>query len=128
MASTLYPEVTSPIKSIQRGVAASAGDIIITSVNVSKSFVNSYARGSAGTVAGTGNTTGTYTPSGGAVGAPGGNLNTNGSFPTYAGTRTLASATGGASDLVTARYGAYLVNSISLTVTGACNWEVIEYI
>jgi len=125
MASRLYPEVTSPIKSIQRGAAASAGDVIISSVNVSKSFVDSFATGSAGTVAGTGTTSGTYTPSGGAVGAPGGNLNINGSFPTYTGTRTISP---GATDLTTQRYGAYLANSTTITVTGACNWEVVEYI
>ena len=125
----VYPYSTSSIKSIQRGTAASAGSITISSVNINKSFVRSFSVGSAGTVASTARTTGTYTPSGGAVGAPGGNLNTNGSFPTYSGTRTLINPTAlNPNPKVSQRFGAYLNTSTSLVVTGACSWEVVEYI
>lgn len=125
MGSKIYPAVSSPVKSTQRGSAASAGNITISSVDTSKSFVISFSIGSAGTVAGSGNTSGTYTPSGGAVGAPGGNFNQSGFFPTYSGTRSLS---GGSTSLVSARYGAYLINSTTITVTGACNWQIVEYL
>lgn len=125
MASNIYPIISSSIKSVQRGTASSAGNITISSVNTNKSFARSFSTGSAGTVAGTGSTSGTYTPSGGSVGAPGGNWNVNGSFPTYSGTRSLSA---GATSLASARYGVYLVNSTTITATGACNWEVIEYL
>ena len=39
MASTVYPQASSGggIKSVQRGLASSSGNITITSVNISKS-------------------------------------------------------------------------------------------
>ena len=49
MASTIFPQTISPIKSIQRGSAASAGNITISSVDTNKSFVRSFSTGSAGT-------------------------------------------------------------------------------
>jgi len=125
MGSRIYPSTASPIKSVQRGTAASAGNITISSVNTNKAFVTSFSTGAAGTVAGSANTSGTYTPSGGSVGAPGGNLNTSGSFPTYSGTRSLS---GGSTSLIAAKYGAYLVNATTITVTGACSWQVVEYL
>lgn len=125
MGSKIYPSVSSPVKSTQRGTSSSAGNITISSVDTSKSFVTSFSTGSAGTVAGSGNTSGTYTPSGGAVGAPGGNFNQSGSFPTYSGTRSLS---GGSTSLASARYGAYLINSTTITVTGACSWQIVEYL
>jgi hypothetical protein len=128
MSSNLYPNITSPIKSIQRGTTASSGNITISEVNISKSFINSFAIGSAGTVAGSGTTSGTYTPSGGAVGAPGGNLNQNGSFPTYSGTRLITASNPATNGFVSQRYGVYFHTSTSLISTGACNWEVVEYI
>ncbi|MEY4331310.1 MAG: hypothetical protein RLZZ196_48 [Bacteroidota bacterium] len=128
MASNLYPLTSSPIKSIQRGTAASAGNVTISSVDISKSFVNSFSTGSSGTVAGLGTTEGVYTPAGGAVGAPSGSLNQNGSFPTYSGTRSITATIPNTNSFVSAKYGAYLINSTTITVTGACNWEVIEHI
>jgi hypothetical protein len=124
MGSKMYPSRVETIKSILRGTASSAGNITISSVNPNKSFVTSFSIGSAGTVAGTGDTSGTYTPSGGSVGAPGGSFNSPGSFPTYSGTRSLS---GGTTSIAAAKYGAYLTNNTTLTVTGACNWQVIEY-
>jgi hypothetical protein len=124
MGAKIYPSMVATINSIQRGTAASAGSITISSVNTSKAFVTSFSTGAAGTAAGTGDTSGTYSPGGGSVGAPGGNLNTSGSFPTYSGTRSLS---GGTTSIAAAKYGAYLVNSTTITVTGACNWQVVEY-
>jgi len=125
MGSNFYPQISSPIKSIQRGTASSAGAITITSVNTSNTFVKSYSTGSAGTVAATGNTSGTLSPSGGNTGhGPGGNAATNGSWPNYVGTISISA---GSTSLTASEYGVYLTNSTTLTATGACKWEVIEY-
>jgi hypothetical protein len=126
MGSKIYPIVSSPIKSIQRGSAASSGSVTISSVNTSKAFVKSFSTGSAGTAAGTGTTSGTYSPSGGNIFGSGGGgfISGGGSAPTYSGTRSLSA---GGTSLTSARYGAYLSNSTTLVVDGACNWEVIEY-
>jgi hypothetical protein len=126
MASRVYPIVSSPIKSIQRGSAASAGNITISSVDTSKAFVKSFSTGSAGTVAGTGLTTGTYSPIGGNIFGPGGGgfISGGGSAANYSGTRSLSAST---TSLTSAKYGGYLSNSTTLVVDGACNWEVIEY-
>jgi hypothetical protein len=34
---------------------------------------------------------------------------------------------GGSTNLVSATYGAYLTNSTTLTTTGPCRYEVVEY-
>ena len=56
MGSTVYPQSSSSggIKSVQRGLASSSGNITITSVNISKSFVTIYGTTSSGTVAASG--------------------------------------------------------------------------
>lgn len=125
MASNVYPKSSSLIKSLQRGSTSSAGNVTISSIDTNKSVITSFSNGSAGTVAGSGSTSGTYTPNGGSCGAPGGSWNGTGSFPTYSGTRSLS---GGSTSLVSAKYGAYIVNSTTITTTGACNWQVVEYI
>jgi hypothetical protein len=42
------------VKSIQRGVAASAGNVTITSVDINKTVVNSFSTGAAGSAGGSG--------------------------------------------------------------------------
>jgi hypothetical protein len=54
MGIATFPSVSSPIKSIQRGEAVAAGNISITAVDTTKTVVNSFSTGSAGTVAATG--------------------------------------------------------------------------
>jgi hypothetical protein len=120
-----YPVIESKIKSIQRGLANSAGSITISSVNVSKSFVRSYSTGFAGTVATNSNESGTLTPSGGSVATASNGAMGGGSFPNYIGTRTIS---GGTTNLASAEYGVSLTNSTTLTATGSCRWEVIEYV
>lgn len=124
MAIEIYPAVSSIIKSIQRGSAASSGSITISSVNTSKAFVNSFSTGSAGTVAINNSESGTLNPSGGSVGTGGNGAGGGGSFPNFIGTRSLS---GGSTSLISASYGVTLTNSTTLTATGACRWEVIEY-
>lgn len=127
MAFTSYPASGgSPIKSIQRGTASSAGAITISSIDTSKSFIRSYSTSSAGSVGVTGTTSGTLSPSGGfgAQGNGGGQNAQMGTWPSYDGTRTLAA---GATALTSAEYGVYITDSTTITATGACKWEVVEY-
>ena len=115
----------SAIKSIQRGYAASSGTITISSVDTSKTFVKSFSAGSAGSVGITGTSSGTLSPSGGATASPSVNSTfVAGSYPNYDGTRTLSA---GSTDLTTKLFGVSLTNSTTITATGACYWEVIEY-
>jgi hypothetical protein len=69
MGTTAYPDdsgASTSIKSIQRGVAASAGSITISSVNMSKTVCQSFPTSAGGTVAGTGSVpTATLTSTGG---------------------------------------------------------------
>jgi hypothetical protein len=113
------------IKLVQRGQAVSAGNITITAVDTTKTFVRSFSEGAAGTVASNSSSTGTLSPTG--------NVNTGSNFggghssttaPTYSGTRTLS---GGTMDATTKQMGVHLANSTTLTATGACRWEVVEF-
>lgn len=127
MASTVFPQTVSPIKSIQRGVASSAGNITISSIDTSKSFIRSYSTSSTGSVGVTGSESGTLTPTGSYSfgGTGGGNASSGGgSFPSYLGTRTTTS---GSTSITVSEYGAYIVNSTTITATGSCRWEVVEY-
>jgi hypothetical protein len=119
-----YPIVSSAIKSIQRGTTASSGAITISSVNTLKSFVTSFSTGSAGTVATNSSESGTLTPSGGSVATAANGAMGGGSFPNFIGTRSLS---GGSTSLTSAEYGVSLTNSTTLTATGACRWQVVEY-
>jgi len=125
LASYTYPTASGGgIKLVQRGQAVSAGDITITAVDTTKTFIYSFSEGAAGTVALTGNSTGTLSPSGGGTAQAGGGYVQGGSFPTYSGTRTLS---GGTMDATTKNFGVYLANSTTLTATGACRYEVVEF-
>ena len=63
MAINTFPAVASPVKSVQRGSAAGAGTVTITSVDIAKSMVNIFGTTSSGTVAASA-----------AVNAPSGNI------------------------------------------------------
>jgi len=72
MGINQYPVAsTALIKSIQRGVAASAGNITISAVNTAKTTVRSFSTGAAGTVAATGTMGGTSTFVNNVVNGPG---------------------------------------------------------
>lgn len=130
-ASTYPPAASGVIKSIQRGQALSAGNITITSVDTSKTFVTSFSEGAAGTVTSDSTITGTLNPSGGNIAGTGAtaspsntSINAGGSFQDLSGSRTLGSGTMNAT---TKRMGAYLSNSTTLVATGPCRWEVVEF-
>jgi hypothetical protein len=124
MGSNFYPATSSPIKSIQRGSAASAGTVTISSVDTSKTFVRSFSNGSTGSVGINASESGTLTPASYNVSGGGGNLTGGGNWGTYSGTRSFS---GGSTSLTVAKYGAYLTNSTTLTLDGACYYEVVEY-
>ena len=144
MAISVFPSSVSVIKSIQRGSTASAGAVTIASVNTAKTFVRSFSNGSAGTVATdstlpaysyTGSVGGTLSPTGGNISAQSGSTSngTAGSFASYSGTRSFSSvatggaASGGTANLTIQEYGVTLTNATTLTATGACFYEVVEY-
>jgi hypothetical protein len=132
MGVTAIPTaVGGGIKLVQRGQAVSSGNITITSVVTTKTFVRSFSEGAAGTVASDSTSTGTLSPTGGAVAGTGftntgygGNINNTGSFADYTGSRTFASGTMNA---VTKRMGVHLVDATTITATGPCRYEVVEF-
>ncbi len=127
MGIATFPAASaSPIKSIQRGYAASAGNITISSVNTAKAFVRGFSDGASGYAGATGTESGTMTPTGGGIITRGGNAVRAefSSFPTYDGTRTFSA---GSTNLTSSEFNVYLTDSVTLTATGACYWEVVEY-
>ena len=153
MAINTYPAVASPVKSVQRGSAAGAGTVTITSVDINKSFVNIQGTVGSGTVSASFNMSmnaGSFTqlgagrstvvnvnaydqrrPSGsdstvGSVYDPGG---ASKAFWTKATTVNSGNASVGAgsNNLVAGVVQGYLSNATSLVVSGACRWEVVEY-
>jgi hypothetical protein len=127
MGIATFPAASaSPIKSIQRGYAASAGAITISSVDTTKAFVRGFSDGSAGSVGATGTETGSLTPTGGGIATPslGAVRLEPSSFPTYSGTRTFSA---GGTNLTSSEFNVYFTNSTTITATGACYWEVVEY-
>jgi hypothetical protein len=154
--------ISTVIRSIQRGIAASAGNITITSVDTTKTICNSFSTSSSGTVAAsgalsaptgtasaqsgsTGTQSGAYGPfvlAGAAIyhspgagsryqGATNMPLNLNaGSMNVNAQNISLnaTNLSGGTTNLVSAVFGVHLINSTTITATGPCRYEVIEYI
>ena len=150
MAIATYPTASSGgIKSVQRGQAVSSGNIAITSVDTTKTFVRSISEGASGTVA----TNSTYAAynlttaqqilrnAGGGAGSGGNAYNqvTGGSSAISIGTMTTgfiesstitgatSAMSGGTTNLYTKEYGVYLSDSTTLVATGACRWEVVEF-
>jgi hypothetical protein len=142
MGASTFPAASGGgVKSVQRGSAAGAGNVTITAVDTTKSFVNVFGTASSGTVAATGavaaingNIAATHVghiPGNLARGAwyygtPRG-LNTAANIaPTsFAGNST--SISGGTNNLVSAVVQGFLANSTTLTVSGPCRWEVVEF-
>ena len=119
------------IKSIQRGVYTGAGGTItISSVDITKAIISTVSKSSAGTVAATGNITGTLSDSGGTpiqAGSTFGNDKSTyygASFPHYSGTRALSAGT---TSLITKQYSAVITNATTITADGPCEWQVVEY-
>ena len=153
MGIATFPSVSSPIKSIQRGSASTAGNITITSIDTTKTVVNSFSTSSTGTVAASGAISGASgSTSGFSINAANSNAysrlttaspryggstittNTNVSFglnATNANAQNVSlnatNISGGSTNLVSAVYGVYIVNSTTIYATGPCRYEVVEY-
>jgi len=141
MAVFTYPAVSSPVKSVQRGSAAGAGSVTITAVDIAKSFCNIFGTTSSGTVAASGAVSGiTGNIASALVDSPAHYTSTyrvenNGGFgngrvgrvPATSFTGNASNITGGSTNLVAAVVQGFLANSTTLTVSGACRWEVVEF-
>lgn len=140
MAFTRFPAASSGgIKSVQRGQAVSSGNITITSVDTTKTFVRSISEGASGTVA-TNSTNAAYNstsidygngvssqiPTGASSVSPQVYGATFWSMPTTI-TGNTSAMSGGTTNLYTKEYGVYLSDSTTLVATGACRWEVVEF-
>ena len=146
MGVSVFPAASSGgIKSVQRGQAVSAGNITITAVDTTKTFVRSFSEGAAGTVA-TNSTIAAHNVTLSAFGisrvsnnssaATMGTTNTVGDYantawvgyiPAQTLTAAAAAASGGTMDATTKAMGVYLSNSTTLVATGACRYEVVEF-
>ena len=132
------PLASGGIKLVQRGQAVSAGNITITAVDTTKTFVRSFSEGSSGTVA-TNSTVAAHNISQPAITATG--RQNSGSFyidnlaqsfnyytiPAATYSEASAALSGGTMDATTKQFGVHLANSTTLTATGACRWEVVEF-
>jgi hypothetical protein len=141
MGISVFPAAGgSPIKSIQRGYAASALTVAISAVNMAKTMVRSFADAASGTVAATG-TIAAYnisnplvdmkansSPGSGYSLLPSSNY-TQVRMQLQSSTSSAAATTisGGTTNLAAKTFGAQLATSTTLTTTGACYWEVVEY-
>lgn len=142
--TTLKSEIVGAgggIKKVQRGVATAAGTITIEEVVMEKTVVFSVSKGSAGSVAvtgdlsipaATGSASGSYTHAEGrnsssstgspAIGTASATLSLSVKCPARTGTLS-----GGTTDLTVKEYSAVLTSSTTLECDGACEWQVVEY-
>ena len=128
MGVTIVPTAAGGgIKSVQRGSAAGSGNVTITAVNVDKSFVTVFGTASSGTVAASGSTTAVTGASNNAFRF----LNSGfGLHMELSGMNINIPAltfSGGTNNLVSAVVQGFLANSTTLTVSGACRYEVVEF-
>jgi hypothetical protein len=108
------------IKSVQRGLAGGSGDVTITAVDIAKSFVTVFGTTSSGVVGLTGAMNASVNAQ------PGGNLGRS-TNSNSGGANISGSMSGGTNTLVSAVIQGFLANSTTLTVSGACRWEVVEF-
>jgi len=120
MALSVFPAAGGGgIKSVQRGLATTAGTVTITAVDITKSFVTVFGTTSRGAAAisGTATINASNIPSIGYQNRGEGN---------NAGNLTFG-VSGGTNNLVTAIVQGFLASSTQLTVSGACRYEVVEF-
>jgi hypothetical protein len=128
MGLSVFPAAAGGgIKSVQRGSAGSSGNVTITAVDINKSFVNIFGTASSGTVAATGTVAShTFTTNSLPL-VSGTNAPQMQGGATLSGTIATAAISGGTTNLVAAVVQGFLANSTTLTVSGACRWEVVEF-
>jgi len=144
IASIPAPSAGGGISSVQRGSAGASGNVTITAVNIAKSFVTIFGSASSGTVvpsfglsdsnftlvglgAGYANTNNAYFgPGSGLATGNVGNGLANAGFQINR-TITQGAVNAGSNNLVAAQVTGFLANSTTLTVSGACRYEVVEF-
>jgi hypothetical protein len=112
------------INSVQRGSAAGSGNVTITAVDVTKSFVTVFGSASSGTVAASGAISGANGSFNGM--AFGGNASNHNSATTNL-ALNATNLSGGTNNLVAAQVTGFLADATTLTVSGACRYEVVEF-
>lgn len=118
MGVTIYPTPSGGgIKSVQRGTATTAGTITITEVDTSKAYVVSFGTAAAGSSPVAGSASSAF-----AMQANWNNLSVG------SGQQASGTYTPGTTTLSARVYGISLTNSTTITATGACRWEVVEYL
>jgi hypothetical protein len=124
MAINVIPTASGGgIKSVQRGLASSAGSVTITAVDIAKSFVKVFGTASTGTVATDSTVAGTNSNA-----SSGRNASNESPGPSGGSSSIAARAlSAGTNNLVAATAQGYLSNSTTLVVSHACRWEVIEF-
>jgi len=138
------------IKLVQRGTASGSGNVTITLVDIAKAFVNIFGTASTGTVSASfglnaaGETSFNYVgvsaPVGGYFFSPNASINTTsrsrgdilGSTASWNATANVnagsaGNVNAGSTNLVAAIVQGFLANGTTLTVSGACRWEVVEF-
>lgn len=122
------------VKSVQRGVSAGAGNVVINSVNTDKTMVLSRSKGSAGYVAARGTSSQllrAWDPDNQmywyvSARSQAGTLNIYDT--TYEAFNVEVNLTGGDTDLTVKEFSAKLVNATTISCDGACEWEVVEFV
>lgn len=128
MGYSVFPAAAGGgIKSVQRGSAGSSGNVTITAVDIAKSFVTVFGTASTGTVAASGTVASTTYDSNSRPLVIGTNTALMHSGQVFGGTIAAATISGGTTNLVAAIVQGFLANSTTLTVSGACRWEVVEF-
>jgi hypothetical protein len=137
MGIATFPAVSGGgIKSVQRGSASAAGNVTITAVDIAKSFVTVFGSASSGTVAATGalsaatgaNGTSYMTTEAEITGSSQGAYSrTFGNISASNISLNVTNLSGGTNNLVAAVVTGFLANSTTLTVSGACRYEVVEF-
>lgn len=115
-AGSLHAKLADLVPRVQRGVAASSGNITITAIDPNRSIVLSWSKASTGRV-GTNAITGTL--------AWGKTETTEG--PASGTTSISLSQSSTQTDIFVKVYSAKIVNATTVNVDGACWWEVIEF-
>ena len=127
MASTVFPAAGGGgIKLVQRGQATSSGNTTITAIDTTKAFIRSFSEGASGTVA-TNSTFYGVNTSGGTAPAAATTVAIGNQSGGSSGQGWSGPFSGGTMDATTKQMGAYIVNSTTITATGACRWEVVEF-
>lgn len=149
MAINTYPAIASPVKSVQRGSAAGAGSVTLTSINIAKAMVNIFGTASSGTVSASFNMSmnsgnveiagngswyqnnfgdARYVPASATIYNSGAShsINQHWRYSTAVNSGN-ASVGAGSTNLIAGVVQGYLQDATTLVVSGACRYEVVEF-